>query len=255
MDSLKSILLVLKDLGCVGIKISFEDEGALHNEVISMCNLTTSVGLELTVKIGGCEAKRDIVDCVNLNCDAIVAPMVESKFALNKFLQSLKVCGYNKKKGFNLETIESYKNLNELSTLFDNLDFVTLGRGDFICSMEKDRSFVDIDEMYEIAENIFKKTKMTKAKCYIGGFVTSNSKNFIQKLVEKNLLDKFETRYVIYDVNKCKIDNFENLLYWASKFEVEWLNYVRSRYLDYANKDLKRIVATEERLSVLQEKK
>ena len=84
MDLLKDILVKLKKLGCCGIKVSFEDEGALYNEIITMRNLTTAVDLELSIKIGGCEAKRDINDCMDLNCDTIVAPMVESKFALNK---------------------------------------------------------------------------------------------------------------------------------------------------------------------------
>ena len=97
MDELKQILAELKNMGCCGIKVSFEDEGALYNEIISMRSLTKDVGLDLSVKIGGCEAKRDITDCIDLNCDTIVAPMVESKFALNKFLKSLACYNYDKK--------------------------------------------------------------------------------------------------------------------------------------------------------------
>ena len=44
MEALQTILLNLKEFGCSGIKVSFEDEGALYNEIISMRNLTTSVG-------------------------------------------------------------------------------------------------------------------------------------------------------------------------------------------------------------------
>ena len=83
MENLNKILLELKDLGCSGIKISFEDEGALLNEMISMRYLTASTGLKLSIKIGGCEAKRDIVDCIDIGCDAIVAPMIESAFSLS----------------------------------------------------------------------------------------------------------------------------------------------------------------------------
>ncbi len=36
MDKLKSILNKLKEQGAVGIKISFEDEGALLNEMMTM---------------------------------------------------------------------------------------------------------------------------------------------------------------------------------------------------------------------------
>ena len=97
ISELKNILKELQNIGCSGIKVSFEDEGALLNEITTMRFLTCSLNIDLSVKIGGCEAKRDIVDCIHVNCDSIVAPMIESNFALTKFLQSLKVYNYNKK--------------------------------------------------------------------------------------------------------------------------------------------------------------
>jgi 2-keto-3-deoxy-L-rhamnonate aldolase RhmA len=214
-----------------------------------MSNLTSSVGLELSIKIGGCEAKRDIIDCIDLNCDTIVAPMIESKFALEKFLKSLDAYKYNKKKGFNLETIVAYKNLEELTLLFNKVDFVTVGRVDFVGSLGKDRDFVDTDEMYEIVESVFKKAREHNTLCYMGGAVSINSKDFIQKLFANNLLDKFETRYVIYDAHSVDLNKLDKLLYWANVFEVEWLKFVHSRYMLNANKDVKRIKMIEERIA------
>jgi len=204
MDLLKKILLDLKNLGCSGIKMSFEDEGALYNEIVTMRNLTTSVELELSVKIGGCEAKKDIVDCIDLNCDSIVGPMIESKFSLEKFIKCLEDYKYNKKKGFNLETITSYNNLKELSSVFDKIDYVTLGRHDFVKSMYKNSEYVDSPEMYEIAENVFTLAKNKNKNCYMGGNISVNSINFIKKLIEKNLLDYFETRYIIFNTSEIK---------------------------------------------------
>ena len=102
MEYLKSILKELLDLGCSGIKISFEDEGALINEHIIMSHLTSTLGIDLAIKIGGCEAKRDIVDCINLNCTSIVAPMVESRFSLNKYINSCKQYNVTQNLCFNL---------------------------------------------------------------------------------------------------------------------------------------------------------
>jgi hypothetical protein len=250
MDKLQNILSTLKEMGCSGIKVSFEDEGALYNEIITMRNLTANVGLGLSVKIGGCEAKRDIIDCIDLNCDTIVAPMVESKFALNKFLKSLDAYKYNKQKGFNLETIQSYNNLEDLSEVFNKVDFVTVGRVDFVGSLNKDRDYVDTDDMYEIVENVFKKAREQGTKCYMGGAVSINSKDFIEKLIEQNLLDKFETRYIIYDVHSLDIKNLDKLLYWGNVFEVEWLKFINQRYSMHANKDIKRIKMIEERIAM-----
>ena len=92
--------------------------------MMSMRYLTSSAGLNLSIKIGGCEAKRDIVDCLDLGCDAIVSPMIESSFALKKFINSLNQYNYDREKGINVETINAYRCLDELSNEFSKLDFV-----------------------------------------------------------------------------------------------------------------------------------
>lgn len=250
MDNLKSILMQLKDLGCSGIKVSFEDEGALLNEIITMRYLTASVGLELSIKIGGSEAKRDIVDCIDIECDAIVVPMIESSFALNKFFNSLNQYKYKKEKGFNLETINAYNCLNELSNDFSKLDFVTFGRVDFVSSLNKDRNFVNDNLVLDMVINVFNKVKEYNRKCYLGGAISIDSKEFIGKLIDKSLLDKFETRYIIFDVHKIDFNNFDELLYLANIFEVEWLKYISLRYNLLANKDINRIKMIENRINI-----
>lgn len=249
MHELKQILVELKDMGCCGIKVSFEDEGALYNEIISMRSLTKDVGLDLSVKIGGCEAKRDITDCIDLDCDTIVAPMVESKFALNKFIKSLACYNYDRKCGFNLETIAAYKNLGSISELFSKINFVTVGRVDLVGSMNKDRDFVDSDEVYEIVKTVFKTAREKGTMCCMGGAVSIKSQQFLAKLILQDLIDKFETRYIIYDVNKIDITQLDKLLYWGNLFEVKWLKFINARYMLHANKDLNRIKMIEERLA------
>ena len=249
MEKLEQILLNLKSLGCSGIKVSFEDEGALLNEIISMRKLTSTVDLELSIKIGGCEAKRDIVDSIDLVCDTIVAPMIESDFALNKFLKSLDAYHYKGKKGFNLETINGFNNLSLISNKLDKLDFLTFGRVDFVSSLDKDRDFVDTEEMYDLVYSSFKIAREKRIMCYLGGAVSINSKEFINNLYKENLLDKFETRYIIFDAHKIDFNNFEKLLYLANVFEVEWLRYISIRYQSHADKDAKRIKMIDERIS------
>jgi len=248
MENHKKILQNLRDLNCVGIKISFEDEGALLNEVISMRKLTSDVKLDLYLKIGGCEAKRDIIDGKNLDVDGIVAPMIESEFSLDKFIKSADEYNYKKYKGFNLETIQGYNNLESISNKFNKIDFVTVGRVDFIGSLNKDRTFVDSDEMFEIAKNVFLKAKKNNILCCMGGAISVNSKNFIYNLVQQNLLDKFETRYIIFKTENMNFDKFEEMLFYANLFEVEWMKYISNRYIAHSNKDLDRIKMIEERL-------
>lgn len=248
MEEIKNILLELKNTGACGIKISFEDEGALLNEMITMRYLTENAGLEMSIKIGGCEAKRDIVDCITLYCDSIVVPMIESKFSLKKFLESIKQYNYKGKKGFNLETINSYNNLDELETLFNDIDFVTFGRVDFANSLDKNRDFVDSNEMFNYITNVFKKVKLQNKMCYLGGAISTNSISLINNLINLNLLDRFETRYIIFDTKKIK--NIEYLLYLANLFEVKWLSYISDYYNMFAKKDKKRIKMIDDRLKL-----
>jgi hypothetical protein len=86
----------------------------------------------------------------------------------------------------------------------------------------------------------------------MGGAVSINSKTFIEKLIEKNLLDKFETRYIIYDAHAINMDEFNKLLYWGNVFEVEWLKFIHKRYSMHANKDVNRIKMIEERIAMNQ---
>ncbi len=246
MDKLKSILNKLKDEGAFGIKISFEDEGALLNEMMTMRYLTASVGLELSIKIGGCEAKRDITDCINLCSDSIVAPMIESKFALDKFINSIRKYEYSGKKGFNLETINAYDNLDELQELFNYIDFVTVGRIDFVGSLDKNRDYVNSEEIYKIVARTFIIAKKYNKKCYLGGGISIDSQEFIEKLKTLKIIDNYETRYVIFDVNKVK--DFKYSLYLANLFEIEWMKYIETRYTNYAEKDKNRIAMIENRI-------
>ena len=70
-----------------GIKQSLEDEGASFNDIKIMKKITSVAKVDLNVKIGGCEAKNDIFICKKIKTNSIVAPMVESEYALRKFIQ------------------------------------------------------------------------------------------------------------------------------------------------------------------------
>ena len=82
-------LMSLKENGVVGIKQSFEDEGVILEDVLKIKRLCDKLELKLNVKIGGCEAISDINNCLSLEASGIVAPMIESEFALEKFVESI----------------------------------------------------------------------------------------------------------------------------------------------------------------------
>ena len=127
MKELIKKLKKLKSYNVIGIKQSLEDEGANFDDLKIMRKITRTAKVKLNVKIGGCEAKNDIFFCKKISTDSIVAPMVESEYALKKFIQC---AGKNKKTKLliNLETNLSLVNLPKIinSSSFKSLDGVVL---------------------------------------------------------------------------------------------------------------------------------
>ena len=114
MSYMVKLLDELKDNGVIGIKQSFEDEGVLDSDLWKISKVCRELDLKLSVKIGGCEAISDINRCIDLNVDGIVAPMVESRFALQKFSESINKLPYDGNKFINIESQQAYNNLNDI---------------------------------------------------------------------------------------------------------------------------------------------
>jgi len=82
---------MIENHGLVGIKTSFEDEGATFNEVIRLKEICNQAKTKLTLKVGGPEASRDIQDSAIIGVKGLVAPMVESAFGLKKFVDCVNI--------------------------------------------------------------------------------------------------------------------------------------------------------------------
>ncbi|HWR00329.1 MAG TPA: hypothetical protein VN371_00580, partial [Chlorobaculum sp.] len=124
---------------------------------------------------------------------------------------------------------------------------ITVGRGDLVESMKFHRGEVDSAEIYEIVRNIAGKVKATGLHVALGGSVTGKSESFLKKLIDADLLDKFETRKIAFDTTKCAslIDAIDKALI----FELLWLKSKRRYYHRIKIEDEQRIVALEKRLA------
>lgn len=227
MKKILNILRKLKKLGVTGVKQSTEDEGSSFDDILLMRKITKKVGVSLNVKIGGCEAKNDIFFCKRTKVDGIVAPMVESRYALQKFVQ----CAGESKKNLlfmNFETNLAIKNLQKIlsSESFKYIDGIIIGRSDLAGSMNKRKDYVNSKKIFQIAENCYKQiVKKVNRKIILkmGGSITPVSKIFIAKLYKKKLLNFVETRNIEIKLSNKSLKDLDKIILKAFEFEIELL--------------------------------
>ena len=187
MIKLIHTLKKLKKYGVSAVKQSLEDEGASFEEIKKMREISLKANLDLNVKIGGCEAKNDIFFCKNIKANSIVAPMVESEYALKKFIQIANNTNDKFTKLFiNIETKTALINLNNIfkSKNFSSLSGIVIGRSDIAGSLNLQKKDVDSDLIFKKVLNslkLIKKEKITK----MGGSITPLSNSFIKYLFKK----------------------------------------------------------------------
>ncbi len=203
----KRMVDALKDLKenyhVTGVKAEFEAEGTRMEEALRLKDVVSKAGLDLTVKVGGCEALLDMYNSRVLGVVHLVGPMVETPYALKKFLGAVKLAYPPEERDqvdflVNIETIDACRNFERMLELpeIDELDGVVLGRVDLTGSMGKDREYVNSPEVLEIARSLFEKAKAKGMECVVGGGVSKETVPFIKQLPE-GYVDRYETRKVI----------------------------------------------------------
>jgi 4-hydroxy-2-oxoheptanedioate aldolase len=258
MNNLEHTMVgVLKDLrdnhAVVGVKAEFEAEGTRLEEVLRLKDIVARAGLGLTIKIGGCEAVRDMYECRVIGVERIVAPMVESPYALKKFLLAIKLAFPEEERqrilfAANIETITACQTTDEMLQA-ENLEIlggVVVGRGDLACSLGFTRDDINCDQVFTLSEDVLKKAKKKNLETVIGGGVSADSLPFFEKL-QPCLLDKFETRKVIFDFTNYEHEKAREGILKAVGFELLWLKNKRDYYGLIANEDAVRIRTLESR--------
>lgn len=246
---------LVENYGVIGVKTSFEDEGATFEEVLRLKEICNQAKTKLNLKVGGPEAIRDIIDSTQIGTKGLVGPMIESSFGLQKFI---KACKSNLPESsykvtnlyVNTETITALQNIESLVNIpeFEELHGVTIGRVDLVGSMGKDRSYVNSKEILDLARKTFTLVKDKGVKACIGGAVSVDSEEFLKTLHSEGLLDKFETRYIIFDPT-IALKNLSKSLMKAQIFEYEWMMAKHESHLNLANRELKRIQMIQDRIN------
>ena len=251
-ENLVNRLKALKEKGVFEIKAEFEAEGTRINELALLKDITSSAGLPILMKTGGVEAITDMYLAYENGASMIVAPMAESAYAVQKFLDCIKIfqdkgiegLGY----AINVETIGCYDVIDEILALKDInlLSGMTVGRVDFAGSLGHDRAFVNSPEMMGYVETVFQKCRDKGIGTAVGGGIDVNCLDFVKALIDKGLLDKYETRKIVFSPS-C-VDLGPEFMKEAVTFEYEWLQFKRAFHLQAADEDLKRLEMIKKRL-------
>jgi len=251
------VLKCLKnDYGVCELKAEYENEGSRQEELMRLKDVANRVDLPIILKIGGVEAVTDMYSALALGVQGIIAPMAETPFAVSKFINAVEtfVPKDNQEDidfAINAETLTTYNNIDEILALpnIHTLSSVTIGRVDFTASMNKDRAFADSDQMLDYCKDIFTKVKAKNLKTALGGAISASSATFISTLVQENLLDKYETRKIVY--HKDALHTIEEGILKGVEFELLWLKSKRRYYHRIKSEDEKRIEMLEKRLNSL----
>ena len=210
-----------------------------------MLQLAHCANLSVTLKIGGCEAISDLLSSKLYGVDYIVAPMVETPYALSKFIEAkAKTHGQNEEGTqflFNLETQSTLDNLDAMiAAARGKVDGVVFGRVDFTMSRGMSRDAINEPSITDAVLRTANACAANKLDLVVGGAVSPDAIPALRAIHAVHLT-RFETRKVIFSAealdSKSIVDGIQN----AVDFELLWLENKQNYYSQISQEDSKRI--------------
>ena len=258
----KKMLEILREgkdkFGVLATKAEFEAEGTRTDELLRLLEIANKADVGMALKIGGCEAIRDMLEAKQFGVRYIIAPMVETPYALSKYIAAKgRVYSEDEQSDvsflFNLETITAFENLEEmlvLSSAKPGCDGVVFGRVDFSGSIGAGRKGIESEQVTAAVESAAEACKRYGLEFVVGGAVSTDALGNLKRFKAVHL-DRFETRKVVFSGSALESADLEKALRQAVHFELLWLLNKREYYGLMHREDQSRIEMLESRWKVL----
>lgn len=232
------------------VKAEFEDEGSRLDEVLRLKEIAARAGLGLAIKIGGCSAVKELHEARALAARQVIAPMVESPYALAKFVAAVGRVYPADELGevaflINVETITACRNFEQMLARpeLSELTGIVIGRTDLAGSLGLERAAVDSPPILELALAVAAAAKARGLQVTVGGSVSANSLPFFGAFPHGHL-DRIETRKVVF-ADPLPPGDPALALRLAAEFELLWLRNKRAHYGALPQEDDRRLLRLE----------